>query len=250
MRWREIGRALIWMMDFSRRRKAGTRGKLYEVAGDPRLAPQLLGSSDAKGSGSLQALAQACLSGLERRLWERAERQFLSPAGMIRIHDLAGTAHGAHPSVETRFRSGADSLVLVMEDKVGGSQAVEMVWDRRDVRVRRLDAPPARRGRECDPGRPMELGSGPFWSPGCGGGSGIFAACPPSERASPAPFLASAAGTGVTGVMWTDIGCPEEDEGRLFRLSISGDMGASPRGDRCPAEEEIGCPFPETDERR
>jgi len=123
--------------------EGGTRGKLYEVAGDPRLALQLLGFLMRKGSGSLQALVSPCLSGFERRLWERAERQFLSPAGMIRIHDLAGLLTAYTPWWKTRFRSGADSLVLVMEDKVGGSQAVEMVWDRRDVRVRRLDAPPA-----------------------------------------------------------------------------------------------------------
>ncbi|MEW9032575.1 MAG: GNAT family N-acetyltransferase [Planifilum fimeticola] len=122
----------------------GTWSKLYEVAGEPRLALQLLGFLMRKGSGSMQVLISPRLNALERRLWERAERQFLSPAGMIRIHDLAGLLASYTPWWKERPPSGADSLALVMEDpEGGGSQAVEIAWDRRNVRIRRLEAPPA-----------------------------------------------------------------------------------------------------------
>jgi hypothetical protein len=123
--------------------EGGMWSKLYEVTGEPRLALQLLGFLMRMGSGSLRVLVSPCLSALERRLWERADRQFLSPAGMIRIHDLAGLLTAYIPWWKTHPRSGADSLVLVMEDMDGGSQVAEIAWNRRDVRVRRLDAPPA-----------------------------------------------------------------------------------------------------------
>lgn len=121
----------------------GAWNKLYEAAGEPRLSLRLLGFLMRKGSGSLEVLVSPCLSALERRLWERAERQFLIPAGMIRIHDLAGLLAAYTPWWKERPPSGADSLVLVMEDPEGGSQAVKIAWDRRDVRVRRLEGPSA-----------------------------------------------------------------------------------------------------------
>jgi len=122
----------------------GQWARLYEVVGERHLALQLLGFLMREGRGSLDVLVSPYLKGLERDLWERAERQFLSPMGMIRIHDLAGLLEAYTPWWKDRPRSGADSLILILDEPADNeAQAVELAWDRRDVKVRRLDIPVA-----------------------------------------------------------------------------------------------------------
>lgn len=111
----------------------GSWMKLYELVGEPHLAMELTGHLLRDGRGQLESLVSTNPNPIERILYERADRYFVAPFGMVRIHNLTalleayapwlGTGHAPRPR-----RS--DAVVLTLEgDESGPEQSVAVEWN-------------------------------------------------------------------------------------------------------------------------